>query len=187
MAGALSPGSFYFIHLGSSDHYNSWLYSGIAMNCGVHVCPRKCHGKRDHQDLLCTVKVRTELSCGHPFNRSCHISKGLLEACAVCKIAQRKAAREEEARIAGRPSVSVGPRPPASTLPWRDLRTSTTEDNRILRPSRSMNPSTNVFDTYCGPRRSTDTYKDGLFSKPRPQYDSFFSSGRGFGGGSWRR
>ena len=34
----------------------------------------------------------------------------------------------------------------------------------------------------CSPRRNTDTSWDGLFNKPKPQYDSCFSSAQGLVG-----
>ena len=178
----------FLVLVNSADRYNSWLCSAIAMSCGVHICPRKCHRRQDHQDLACVVKLRTELPCGHSFSRRCHQSQDLPEACAACKLAQRKAAPEEEAGTEERHSVSVDSRPSTPSTPsWRDLRTSPTTDNRIWRTGRSTNSSTNVFDMYRGTRRSTDTYKDGLFNKARPQFDSVFTSGRGSGRGSWRR
>ncbi|KAF9647223.1 hypothetical protein BDM02DRAFT_3188145 [Thelephora ganbajun] len=166
---------------------------GATMDCGIHICPRKCHKFQDHEDLPCTAKVQTELPCGHSVRRQCHHSKVPPDACVGCKLAQRKAGvasavHEDEARSNDRPSTPIDPRPPTSPRSsWRDWKAAATTDNGSWRYGRSTDPSTNVFNAYRGPRQSPDTYKDGLFSKPKPQFDSFFSSGGGSGRGSWRK
>ena len=72
-----------------ADHWICWLYSGVTMSCGAHVCPRKCHGRQGHNDLICLARVQTTLACGHSI--TCHQSQGPLGACATCKLTQRNA------------------------------------------------------------------------------------------------
>ena len=168
--------------------------SGVVMSCGVHRCPRKCHKRQDHGGLTCTARVETELPCGHSVTRSCHRSKGSLDGCVTCKLALRKAAddkgtREENVKITEQP-VSVGSRTPTPpTSSWRDRHAATTTDSGDWRSGQSISASatSNVFNMYRGPRRSGDTYKEGLFSRQKPQYDSYFPSRGGFSRGSWRR
>ena len=161
----------------SADYLIGWLYSGAAMSCGIHTCPRKCHRRQGHNDLICLEKVQTTLPCGHSVGRACHRSKGSLDACAACKLAQRKATVDKVN------DTRANDRQPTSPTPsWREQlgQAAPTTDNRDWRNGRSGSRSTNIFSTYCGPRRSTDTNKDGIFSKPKLQY-----SGRGRG--SWRK
>ena len=176
---------------------NPRLCSGIAMGCGIHPCPRKCHDPRDHRSMSCGVRVQTALPCGHSLNRRCHQSKAPPDACVACKLAQRKAGLDKttEEREAGTnhraftPVDRRSPTPLTSTSSWRDRQAAATTDNRTWRngPSRSTDHSTNVFAMYRGPRQSPDTYKGGLFGKPKPQSDSFYSSSGGSDRGSWRK
>ena len=161
------------------------------MNCGVHICPRKCHKLQGHNDLACAEKVQTELPCGHSISHKCHQSKALSDACYSCKLAKRKAeadkaADEHGAGASDRASTSPEPRPPTSpTSPWRVRQTVTITPRGSWRSGQSTEPSTSIFDEYRGPRRSTDTFKDGLFSRPKLQSDSSYSS-RGGHRDSWR-
>ena len=180
-----------FILFHYSDHVIPRLCSGTTMNCGIHTCPRKCHDPRDHRD--CTVRVKTELPCGHSANSRCHQSKAPPDACIACKLAQRKAgldktSEEKETGTDDRSSTSDDPRPPTSpTSSWRERQAATTTDNGTWRTGRSTNQSTGVFAKYKGPRRSTGTYEGGLFSQPKSPSDSSFYSSRGSGRGSWRK
>ena len=176
---------------------NPWLCSRTAMSCGIHSCSRKCHNPQDHQDLVCAVKVQMELPCGHSPSLKCYQSKAPPDACLMCKLARRKAGLDkenEETKADAESSFSsFVPRPPTSptspTSSWRDRQATTTTDSGTWRNGRSTDHSTNVFSTYRGPgiRQSSDTYRDGLFGKPQSQSDSFCSSRRGSGGGSWRK
>ena len=168
-----------------TDGKNPRLCSNVTMSCGIHTCLRKCHNLQDHDDLTCLVRVQTELPCGHKANHRCHKSQAPSEGCVACELVQRKAGvgkviDENEVGTDDRPSVSVDPRPTTSpTSPWRARQTATTTDNGIWGGGRSTDQSTNVLATYRGPRRGTDTYKDGLFNQPKPQPDSSSSSHRG--------
>ena len=177
------------ILLDSADCLDPWLYSGIAMNCGRHICPRKCHRLQGHNDLACAEKVQTKLACGHSITQKCHLSKAPPDACFSCKLAERKAEADKEAEngagTSDRSSTSSDPRPPTSpTSPWRDRQTLTATPRGGWRGG----PSTNVFNNYLGRGRggSTDTYKNGLFGRQRPQFDPSESSRGGFSRGSWR-
>ena len=168
-------------------------HSDAIMSCGIHTCPSKCHDLQNHKVLACTERVQTELPCGHSFSRRCNQPRALPDACFACKQAQRKvgvgrAAGENEAGINNRPSTSAEPRPPSSpTSPWRSRGTTDTTDQAGWRSGRSTDQSTNVFAMHRGPRQSTDTYKDGLFSRPKPQSGSSYSSHGGSNReGTWR-
>ena len=165
---------------------NSWLRSRIAMSCGIHTCPRKCHNPRDHKGLECAVRVQMELPCGHKVSRRCSQSK-TPDSCFKCEATKQKAelakkSEEKEAGIKDQPSTPVRPRsptPPASpTSSRRDQHAAATTDNRTWRPGRS---------TYRGPHQSTDTDKNELFGRPKPQPGPFYSSRGGFGGGNRRK
>lgn len=188
--GCTEPWSVPFLTLlGSADYQSSSLYSGTTMSCGIHTCPRKCH---NHKDPACGVKVQMELPCGHSISRRCYQSKALSGACVACELAKQKAgvdkADEKDAGTSDQAPTFVNPRPPASpispTSSWRDRRTSPTTDNRSWRGGRPQDRSTNVFDTYCGPGRSPDAYKDGLFNRSKPRSDS--PEGRSDRTGVWR-
>lgn len=193
--GCTEPWSVPFITFpDSGDCLNPWLYSGATMSCGVHTCPRKCHRPQGHKDLTCAGRTKVELPCGHSISRGCNQSKvSPPDMCFACKIARRKAGVDTAADGDGagtndRPSTSVDPRPPASptstALLRRDRQTATAGDKRSWRSDQSADYPTNVFDKYCGPRRSTDTYKDGLFSRSKPQPGS--SQEGSDHKGSWR-
>ena len=178
-----------------ADCLNPRLHSGIVMGCGIHACPRKCHKPQDHKDLTCGWKVQTELPCGHSVSRKCCQSKTPPDACLACNLAKRKAETDKAAGENGagsndRPSTPIDSRPPTSpTSPWRVRQTAATTGNGSgsWRSGRSTDNSTNIFDNYCGPRRSTDTYKDGLFNRSKPQSDSSYSfQGDSDRKGSWR-
>lgn len=181
MADALNLGSSLFYPPGFGDYMNPWFCSGTTMACEIHICPRKCHKPQDHKDMACPRK-QVQLPCGHRVSRGCHQLKTLPDTCFACKLAKRKAGASEAADENGavtsdRPSTPVDPQPPVSpTSSWRDRQTATAGNNKSWRGGRSMDQSTNVFDKYCGPSRSTDTYKDGLFGRPKPQPDSLYSS-----------
>ena len=167
-----------------ADCLNSCSYSGITMKCGIHTCPRKCHNPQVHKDLTCARTSKVQLPCGHSASRRCGQSKALPDTCFACNLAKRKAGvdnttDEDGAGTSGQSSAPVDPQPPTSptspTSSWRDRKAGTTDDSRSWRSSRSTDHSTKVFDNYRGPRRSTDTYKDGLFGRPKPQPDSSYS------------
>ena len=169
------------------------------MSCGIHTytCPRKCHDHRDHRDLVCAVRVKTELPCGHSVNRRCHQSNTPPDACVTCKLAQRKAEGEAGASDPSSESADSRPQTPPT---WR-LPTTTTRGEGTWRNGRSTG---RVFATYRGSRQISDTYRGGLFSRPILQAEtiaslrgSYFGRGytgrgrgytsRGRGGrGSWR-
>jgi hypothetical protein len=162
------------------------------MSCGTHICPRACHTSRDHDDLKCRVRVQTELPCSHKHNHECHQSKTLPDACFACKLAQRKAGVDEagdgnEAGTGDRSPASADHRPPTSptSSSWRDRQAATTTNDGIWRSGRSTDHLTNVFSMYRGPRQSSDTYRDGLFNKPKSPSDSFYSPSGGFGRGGF--
>jgi len=171
------------------------MHSVTVMSCGIHMCPRKCH---NHKDPACLERVKTEFSCGHSVSRKCHQSKESSDVCFTCKLAKQKAEAdkatdENEAGTIDRPSQSPSPSPsgdssvPTSpTSPWRFRPDITTTSIRGLRGGRGH--STNVFAMRRGAYRSTDTYRDGLFSRPKSSQSDSSGSSRGGSsrGGSWR-
>ena len=196
--GCTEPWSVPFLVLpGSGNCLNPWLYSGATMSCGVHTCLRKCHRPQNHKDLTCAERTKVPLPCGHSISRGCNQSKASLsDTCFACNLARRKAEVDAAADGDGagtndRRSTSVDPQPPASptstTSPWRVRQTATTGNNRSWRSGQPTDHSTTVFNKYRGPRQSTDTYTDGLFSRPKPQPDSSYASQEGSDRkGSWR-
>jgi hypothetical protein len=180
----------FLVFVRSADHWALGLSSGAMMSCGIHSCPRKCHKQQDHGRAECVARVQTSLPCGHSVTRSCHRSQVSLDRCPGCKLAQRKAAgveiRGDDTRTSEPRSPPPDPRTPtSSTSPWR-MQTATTTGDKEWRNVRSItNSSSETLPTYSG--RGRGTYKGGFINRPKPQYDSFFVSGGGSGGGNWRK
>ena len=64
------------------------------LNCGVHVCPQKCHQLHDHSKVLCTFVIRDQCTKGHKRSWQCH--KPPAKACKKCEDEARKVQKEKQ-------------------------------------------------------------------------------------------
>lgn len=55
--------------------------SGVALNCGVHVCKKRCHRVADHSKAPCSSLVEVTCDRGHKLRVPCHIRK---DKCSKC-------------------------------------------------------------------------------------------------------
>lgn len=66
---------------------------GIMLNCGQHICPRRCHQLQDHSKMECMVIISTKCSQNHPITRRCYDI-----AAAICKKCEAEAREKERKR-----------------------------------------------------------------------------------------
>lgn len=57
--------------------------SGTTLNCGVHLCPQKCHQLFDHSKMQCEYVLRDQCPKGHKQSWKCH--KPPPKACTKCE------------------------------------------------------------------------------------------------------
>ena len=72
------------------------------MPCGLHVCPRPCHGNIDTDrdaHLICHAEVKDECSMGHTIKRKCFQQPSDV-TCNVCRKLERERKRLEQEHLA---------------------------------------------------------------------------------------
>ncbi|KAF2189155.1 P-loop containing nucleoside triphosphate hydrolase protein [Zopfia rhizophila CBS 207.26] len=66
---------------------------GTMLNCGVHVCPQRCHQLHDHSKMACTVIIKSLCPQKHKISRRCHDKNA-----AICRKCEAEARKQEEKR-----------------------------------------------------------------------------------------
>ena len=72
------------------------ILSGAFLQCGVHICPQRCHQLFDHSKMECTHLVQSKCPVGHVQSWKCHANKPAL--CRLCeneRRSQEKSLQEE--------------------------------------------------------------------------------------------
>lgn len=69
-----------------------YLHSGATLNCGLHVCPSKCHQLYDHLKMSCEFLLYSKCTKGHEQSWKCHAKYPAI--CSTCdketKFAEKK-------------------------------------------------------------------------------------------------
>ena len=69
--------------------------SGAPLNCGIHICPRRCHFDNDHSKYPCRGVIYGKCSNGHDVSHLCH--KGPTSFCLSCEKETKRV--EEQKRV----------------------------------------------------------------------------------------
>ncbi|MCJ1288012.1 hypothetical protein MMC26_007365, partial [Xylographa opegraphella] len=65
----------------------------VALQCGLHPCPQRCHQLFDHTKMPCDQVVRSKCDQGHALTWRCH--KGKPASCRACERAKQDKERKE--------------------------------------------------------------------------------------------
>ena len=57
------------------------MNSGAKLNCGIHVCPQRCHQLCDHSKINCQTTVETVCPRSHSLSRPCFQTKPTCRKC----------------------------------------------------------------------------------------------------------
>ncbi|KAF2759849.1 P-loop containing nucleoside triphosphate hydrolase protein [Pseudovirgaria hyperparasitica] len=70
----------------------------VILNCGIHICPQKCHQLADHSKVECTHVIHDKCSKGHKMSWQCSKNTARCRKCAV-EDAIREKQRQRDERL----------------------------------------------------------------------------------------
>lgn len=79
------------------NNANNNLHSGVALNCGVHLCPQRCHQLHDHSKMPCEYILEFTCGKGHVQKQKCHAMRPGM--CRNCQVEDEQKQRELQAEL----------------------------------------------------------------------------------------
>lgn len=79
------------------ERANNNPHSGVALNCGVHLCPQRCHQLHDHSKMPCEYILEFTCGKGHLQKQKCHAMRP--GTCRICQVEDERRQRELQAEL----------------------------------------------------------------------------------------